>query len=118
MVDCGGVVFDAGEMLDDMKGPLLAASSQPEQSRDVLPHIVPYVPDVRRDITAIRQRVVAAGFAASYPAVRDLDAMIATLGPLTAAAKAKRLDAMPKIYLDLNSALEQWTFDSRYVCAS
>jgi len=114
--DCADVGLDAGEMLTDMKGPLLAASSQPEQSRDVLPNIVPHIPDVRRDLVKIHKQWVAAAYPASFPTVKDLDAMVAALDRLTTAAKTKNLEGLPRIYQDLNSALAQYDFDSADLC--
>ena len=116
---CGDAIGAANQILVSIKGPLIAAAQDPPnagQSRAVMPGVVPYIPKVNRDITKARQQWLAGGYPADSPAVRDIDAMLAALDRLVPLAKAADLNAISKIYLDLNSALDQYVYDSGAFC--
>jgi hypothetical protein len=66
----------------------------------------------RRTLSRVRSYWLAAGYPATFPTVRDVDAMIGAADRMLAAAKQDDPTHLPEIYLDYNSALDQYTFDA------
>jgi hypothetical protein len=109
--NCATAGGEANLVLTQIKGPLIYAPSTPEQSLSILRTMGPFLVKPRRDAVTVRGQWLAAGYPASYPAIQDLDAIISAFDRLAVAAKAEDLNAMSKIYQDLNSASDQYAFD-------
>jgi hypothetical protein len=70
-----------------------------------------FVPPDRAAVVTMRRHWLTAGYPATFPTVRDTDNMISALDQFLVAIKGKKLAAVPQIYLDLNSASDQYSND-------
>jgi hypothetical protein len=68
----------------------------------------------RAALPKLRQAWLRAGYPATFPTVRDIDAMINAADRLFAAARKKDITPLPQIYLDYNSALHQYENDANH----
>ena len=112
---CLDVIFQIGGLAQSME---IVFAGFAQNSPTVAMYNYATLPRVeardRAALPKLRKAWLRAGYPATFPTVRDIDAMINAADRLFAAARKKDITPLPRIYLDYNSALHQYENDANH----